>query len=374
MKLIHKIAFCIVLSIFIGVNQSFSQKWKSEVYEYTKEFLNSYDPHKSCEREIMLVGTFHYRSKELSADAVKDQIIDFGPAVIFVEEVPPSDESGYKEAYKNELYENPKRGARFYSIAVDSMVSYTGISREESEQVIKTNYALLTENPENVDARVELINALFINGDDHNAVLQMEYLKQVLENIPDKSFDSVKSGISPTSFNYRFSMGETRCLSVPIAVQMGHTELYGMDYQKDRVETDSILSIVSKKMIAKLIWKVWKIPYMMKMMGLNNRLPKDDTDADRFHKILNKPKTIKNMAKVQEVYLYSKKSEASKIWIDLYRKRNREMISMVKKAVEEQNFNSVAIVVGAGHVPHFLYEIDKQIPGFCVYLLDTNRL
>ncbi len=364
----------VILSVFSS-QCLISQGRQSDTYQYTINFLNNYSENgPSADPEILLVGTFHFRRKKFDVISVQKQILDFSPEAVFVEEVPPSDKSGYKETYKNKLYASERYGNSLYSETIDSCVSFSNVSRLKAPGIINKNYRSLAENPQNMRIRVELINALFINGDDHNAWLQMNYLKKIANSDPDVQFDSLTSSISPLHLKYRFYMGETRYLSVPIATELGISKLYGMDYQIGRKRADSLLSISSQKMVPQLLWKLWKLPYMIKMMKMDKKSPKDEQDAVTYFKILNSRQTQKRMMKLHEVHLYNEKNAASKEWIDLYRKRNSEMVKTITKEIENNAIRKAVVVVGASHVPYFIYELHKQLPGSTIKLLDINQL
>lgn len=370
MKYSTALIFTLLLS-----HSLFSQGRKSPVFIHTIDYFKSQKSgvHSSTsELEILLVGTFHFRSKSFKIPSLEKQIEDFAPEAIFVEEVPPSNIESYKESYRNSLYENPRRGARFYSDAIDSAVSFTGINREEARIIIEKNDGSITDLKD-LNEKIKLINALFINADDPNAQLQIALLKKHCKK-EHIAFDSIKKKLSPLHMKYRFAMGETKHLSVPLAVRLKHRELYSMDYQKGRMENDSLLEIASKKMVSKHLWKIWKLPYFLKMMNLDRKGPENDEDALRHIKILNQPKTMVNMAKVHEVYLYSDKLEASKIWLKSYQTRNREMMAIIRENTVAQGFNKIVVIVGASHVPYFMYEISEQLPQARIKLLELDKL
>jgi len=198
----HLILF--VVCQFICLGQAFSQKRKSEVVEHTKHFLKTYDQQESGQKEILLIGAFHFRNRLYDLNAIENQIIEFNPDALFVEEVPAQSESGYKERYKNELYANAKRGNSFYSDAIDSAVQFTDISRAQAPDLIKEHYEILRKKPKNMDVRVKLINALFINGDDQNAILQIEYLKKILNSDSMPSYEDIKKKFHPYTLNTGF--------------------------------------------------------------------------------------------------------------------------------------------------------------------------
>jgi len=355
---------------------AFSQKRVSAIYQHTCDFLDAYpsSANSTSEIEIQLIGTFHFKSKKWTVAPIEQEILDFQPSHLFVEEVPPQGAEGYtKEAYKNELYTSSKRGKEFYSNGIDSAVAFTGISRAQAPMVIAKSKELLKNDPNDLNARIALINALYINADDSNALLQLVYLRKFADESKGAVYDSLLHQISPIHRKYRFAAGETKYLSVPVAASLHHNEIIPMDYQVGRTVNDSLLSIASRGMMPKLLGRFWQLPYFIKMMKMDKNDPKNDQEAVKYYRTLNEFKAIKNVAKLHEIYLYNPKIEASQIWIESYRKRNREMVASIRKKIVDGNIKKATIIVGAGHVPYFLYELNQQLPKARIILLKEEK-
>jgi hypothetical protein len=338
------------------------------IYDYLRTFKDKEaieKINKDSDKQILIVGTFHFGNKDFKVEPIRDEILKFEPEMIFLEEVPPGQD---KEKYKDELYANPKRGDRFYSQFLDSASAFSDISKNEALTIIRD----LTSNAGSFDIneRIKLINALFIHSDDPNALLQLGYLKQAV--IAQELPDSLKSLISPYHQKYRFSMGETRHLAIPIALELGLSRIESMDYQLNRTENDSLLSITTNKIVPRLALKVWKLPYMIKMMNLDKNGPENEKEAIRHFKILNSWKTMLNMAKVHEKYFNNDKVPESVIWNQSYRTRNEEMVKLIEEKATPSNAKRIVIIVGASHVPYFIYEIQKQMPAYRITFLNSE--
>ncbi len=357
------------MALLLGNMSANAQQKESAVMQYLSQFDSKeavMSRNGASEVEIMLIGTFHFRNKKLSVPAVEQQLVDFNPQSIYVEEVPPH----LKEDHYNVLYSNAVRGDRFYSRMTDSVSSLTSIPKEKSHEIVQANRKLLLSNPADVDLRIGLINALFVSMDEPNGHLQISYLAELLGD----SFESAKKRISPINFRYRFCQGETKYLTVPVAARLGLNRIEAMDYQVGRARNDSLLSIASKKMIPGLMLKLWKLPYMIKMMKLDKNTPESTSEAVRHFDILNRWKTIKNMAKIHEIHLNKPRVEASRLWIESYRKRNREMVKLIVQKMEQKEDKRAVVIVGASHVPYFLFEFNRQYPTARIKFLDNRSL
>jgi hypothetical protein len=361
---------CFSVMLLLGGLDVHAQKKESAVMNYLNRFKDKETFLESktgtSDVEILLLGTFHFRNNKLKVPTVEQQVIDFNPQSIFVEEVPPE----FKEVYYNMLYTSPRRGSKFYSRMIDSLSLLTGIKREEAEEIARMNTRLLEKDSQNIHFRIELINALYVSMDEPNGHLQLRYLK----NMVGDSFDTLNSKIPSIGLKYRFSSGETKYLSVPIATRLNLDSIESMDYQEERKKNDSLLSIANKKMIPGLMLKLWKLPYLIKMMNLSRNIPENTKEAIKQFDILNRWKTIKNMAKVHEIYLNKPRVEASQIWLKAYRKRNREMVKMIVQTLKQKGDKRAVVIVGASHVPYFLYEFDQQYPKAQIRFLDNAAL
>jgi hypothetical protein len=168
-------------------------------------------------------------------------------------------------------------------------------------------------------------------------------------------------------------MGETKHFSIPASAALKVNEIQYMDYQKDREAIDSLLGITTKKLLPRLAIKVWLLPRMIKMMRMENHVPENERQALKQIKELNKRKTILQMAKLNEVWFKSEKVPASMQYLSLYRKRNKIMIEQILKVMNDHNANKVFVMVGAGHVPYFLWEMHLQSPQTKITLLNVDK-
>jgi len=142
-----------------------------------------------------------------------------------------------------------------------------------------------------------------------------------------------------------------------------------MDYQSDRILNDYLLEITTRKLIPRQLWKLWKWPYMLKMLKLDKG-PKDDVDAVRHFEVLNRWRTIKNLVKVNERYMNKSSVPASIEWNALYRKRNHEMVRLIVDKIHQTDAKRSVVIVGASHVPYFVYELHQQAPNTKIRFLD----
>lgn len=310
--------------------------------------------------EILLVGTFHFKKKFLVPDVAR-QIINFNPEMLFIEEVPPSEH----EQYLKDIYR--KRSINPYKKAIDSAVSFTGISKAEADEIITQ---LKGKRNLSLEEQATVTNALIIKNDESNAFL---YYYRAQQEMSSDDFQRFRSMVTPMHLKRTYCLGETQFLAIPIALDLRIGSISQMDYQVDRVVNDSLLEIAQRKLLPRQLWKLWKLPYFLKMMKLNKG-PKDNDEANRHFRILNKWGTIVNMARMNEKYLNKPSVPASIQWNEVYRKRNTIMINRVKEQSGQTGARKIAIVVGAGHLPYFIYEIKKQFNNASIRFLEVSNL
>lgn len=340
---------------------SYSQN--TEVFDYvrntSKEELRSSD---LPEIEILLVGTFHFKTK-LSVPDVESQIKNFNPDMLFVEEV-PADEH---QRFRSDLAKQRKSARNLYDEAIDSAIRFTGLSREEAFRTIEQ---LTLRKKLTYQERASLVNSLIITNNETNAFLHFYSAQKSMNEV---EFQKFRSLLTPMHLNRTYCSGETKFLTIPIAISLHLKHISLMDFQKDRILNDSLLAITQKKLIPRQIWKIWQLPYFLKMMKLNKG-PKDDSDAIRHFRILNKWKTIINMARLNEKLMNKRSVPESIHWNAIYRKRNEMMIKRVHDQSLRAHAKKIAIVVGASHVPYHIYEIKKQFKNASIELLNVKKL
>lgn len=350
----------IILSNFSTIK---AQKADRSVYDYIRFYKKQKDSI-SYKNEILLVGTFHFR-KEFTVSNVKEQIMNFNPNMIFIEEVPF--DAADKVKYMDYLY--LWYGDNIYSSAMDSAINFTGFSFKKAVSNTSDPEAYLSIYPNNIQLHLNLINSLFIIHDEPNAFLRLYQMEKT-----NAEYDSLVQYVSPMHLKYKFCSKETRFLSIPIAFQLGLQSIESMDYHYNRKQNDSLLSIASRKLVPRVLLRPWKIPYMIKMMSIDKKGPKNEKDAIKHFKVLNKWKSFKNMARLHDKYLNNSKVEASLEWNKNFKTRNRKMTERIVSRMHETQSNKAAIIVGASHVPYILYELHKQSPETKVTFLDISTL
>ena len=107
---------------------------------------------------------------------------------------------------------------------------------------------------------------------------------------------------------------------------------------------------------------------------MENHVAKNERQAIKQIRELNKKKTIRQIAKLNEVWLQSKKVPASVQYLSLYRKRNKIMVEQILKGMNDHNVNKGFVVVGAGHVSYFLWEFHLQSPDTKISMLNLDKL
>jgi hypothetical protein len=172
----------------------------------------------------------------------------------------------------------------------------------------------------------------------------------------------IEEKITPFHRRFKFSLRETQYLSIPLAEKLRLQKIHYMDDQLMRVESDSLLNVTVRKVMPKLMLRFWKIPYMLKMAKLDQKGPQTNEEALAHFTILNKRKTILNMAKLHDQYFNNKKIPESKKWNEYFRERNQQMVDQVMKGIADVQAKKVLVVVGGSHVPYFIWFIKTQYP------------
>lgn len=371
MKLVKKFRLTLTpFAVLGGMFLLLSCKSSGEVYEYIKDFENREEIEhlvSNPTKELLLIGSFHFK-RYFDVQPVIDQIVDFEADQLFGEVVPPGD---YVESYRNFLYASSRRGNSYYTQMIDSTIRFTGIDKLKASGLVRANDDVVITDSGNSAEMVELANAFFVRNDESNGYLQMGYLRAHLDSA---GYTNLSNQISPVHLQRTFILREVLHVLRPAAIELGIKRIDQMDYQRDRAVNDSLLNIISAKLIPRQFWRVWKIPYMIRMMNMDKNGPKDDEDAIRHFEILNRFDTYLNMAEVHEKYLYNPKMTPSMEWNRIYRKRNQKMVELIASSMTENGSNKAAVLVGASHIPYFIFEISKQMPDTKITLLDLDRL
>jgi hypothetical protein len=352
MKRLSKI---LMLFFIILIVPSFAQE---NCYTYLKDNKDwESQTNASHSVEIFLLGTFHFKQKFV-VPQVEKQLLDFKPEAIFVEEVSP--DASYKETYLNRLYSY--YGVNVYSAKIDSLAEFMKINKSDVAGNINKSYQILRENPGALADRVNLINYLFIAKDDANANYQWHLLNSHLNSNQAQLTPIMDQKLTPFHRRLKFSMRETHYLTIPLAEKLNLQKIHYMDDQLMRFENDSLLSITVRKVMPKLMLRFWKIPYMLKMQKLDQQGPQTNDEALAHFKILNERKTILNMAKLHDQYFNNKKIPESKKWNEHFRERNQNMVDQIMKGLSDSKAKKALVIVGASHVPYFIWFIKTQYP------------
>ena len=308
---------------------------------------------------------FHFK-KFFDVQPVIDQIVDFGPQELFAEVVPPTD---YLETYRNHLYR--RKGENYYTQMIDSSIAFTGMDKESALKFIQQNNNKVIKEPGDTNSQIQLANAFFISNHEPNGYLQLAYIRNQVDST---EYQLLRKEISPIHRERTFILPEISHVLRPAAVELGLERIEPMDYQRDRILNDSLLNIASSKLMWRQFWKVWKLPRMIKLMKMDNEGPKNDTEAITHFKVLNELRFYKDAIALHQSFLYNKGLPASIEWNEINSHRNQQMVKLISEAMKKNGSSKAAVLVGASHVPYFIYEISKQMPTTKIKLLDIESL
>lgn len=361
--------FLVVLLLLMGILGILDIiKPKGPVYDFILGFdsraeIEQIAPY--AEREILLIGSFHF-NKSFDVQPVIDQIIDFEPQELFAETVPPND---YVESYRNHI--NRRRGNNYYTQVIDSSIEFTGIDKESAANIILQNDNKVISEPGDTKSQIDLANAFFVSNDEANGYLQLAYIRSQVDSA---DYQLLRKQISPIHLRRSFILREILNVLRPAAVDLGLERIEPMDYQRDRVANDSLLNIASSKLMWRQFWKVWKLPRMIKLMKMDNEGPKDDEEAVEHFRILNELRFYQDAIKLHQSFLYNSKVPASIEWNEINANRNQQMVKLISESMNEKGSNKAVVLVGASHIPYFIYEISRQMPSTKIKFLDLESL
>lgn len=361
--------FLFALLFLIGV-LSFLDfiKPKGQAYDFMDRFTSRDEIERlapNAKKEIFLIGSFHFK-RYFDVQPVIDQIVDFGPQELFAEAVPPND---YLEAYRNYLYNI--KGKDYYTQMIDSTINFTGIGKELALKILEQNNNKVITESGDIKSQIDLANAFFISNDESNGYLQLGYIRKQVDS---SDYQLLSNEISPIHLRRFFILREILDVLRPAAVELGLERIEPMDYQRDRVANDSLLNISTSKLIWRQFWKVWKLPRIIKLMKMDNEGPANDKEALEHFKILNELRFYKDAIDLQQSMLYNSNVPASIEWNEINSYRNQQMVKRISETMNKNGSDKAVVLVGASHVPHFIYEISRQMPSTKIKFLDLELL
>lgn len=176
--------------------------------------------------EILLIGTSHnYELKvENDFDYVKKAVRKFKPDIFCTEYLSQENES---KAVIENYY-----GERFTKRR-DLLVAKNLVQEKELPKIIRKNYKILSQKPDEVQTRMDLAHALYLNEDLGNAHFQVYQLINTKLNDQDKEHLQKTFDIQDSLFRYTCRKNnEYTNIVFPLAIELKIDKLHGFDCQR----------------------------------------------------------------------------------------------------------------------------------------------
>lgn len=291
------------------------------------------------EKSIVIVGLPHLTQPLRGIKHVCEVLINYAPDLVLVESIPAT--APYKESHYNDLFSQTMDSSSFYTDLIEAMVQESAITREHASRLVSTL------QPDDNQARLRLAKAHFINRDDVNASYQWYLLDQ--ENGADFAEDQPK--LCKNIWNTEIGQ-----IAFPVARNLGHERLSGMDCQSNYAKD---LALLNKGIAGLHRHPVQIVARYLPLIPVAIRLI-PAWMAGRLIIAMNTRRGILQWAKVSKS-LYSS-SDILEDWHSSYLDRNRCMVEHIVRHIRTYDSKRILVLVGAGHVAYFLWLLQDQLP------------
>lgn len=298
--------------------------------------------------DIVIVGVPHLSRPLQGIEKVCEVLIGFAPDLILVENIPATTLD--KEAHYNRLFSQTSNSPSRYTDLIEEMIHDSGITREQASQFISTL------QPDDKQARLRLARAHFINRDELNASYQWYMLAQ--ENIEN---DLTKDQPKLCRDIWNTEVGQ---IAFPVAGNMSHDRLFGMDCQPNYEENLALLKegmgLFYRQPIQALRC------YLLLILVAVRLIPAWIRKRLIFE--MNTRRSILKLAKANKS-IYSS-SDILGEWHRGYLDRNQCMVEHIVQSIHANDAKRTFVLVGASHVGYFLCLLREQLPTANLLILD----
>jgi len=288
---------------------------------------------------ILLIGTVHSFDKvnPMSFDSVMQKLRDFQPNIICIENIPPNDKLSL-EAVRTSLMQH-----------ADSVRIKKQLVDVDLEDLIKKKQDQLKANPNDLLARSNLANALYVKYDFWNAYYHWHVLyERAIDQDQELSADLIASLLNENwheSIYKRHQSTEFGHLVYPIAKELQFLHLYNIDERSE----DAVFQQHSKKLALRLLFN-FKIFKLLKYYKAQKKLLEELPSEEVFYHV-NSPVFQQELNQlIAEADTKWSRSKKTTELVQIWERRNEEMAKRILERSKVSNAQNILVFFGAAHV------------------------
>lgn len=310
--------------------------------------------------EILLIGTSHnYELKvENDFDYVKKAVRRFNPDIFCTEYLSQENESkSVIESYYGERFTKRR----------DLLLAKNLYKENELPKIIEKNYKILSQKPNEIQIRMNLAHALYLNEDLGNAYFQVYQLMNA--NLDDKDKEHLQKTFDIPDSLFRYTCrknNEYTNIVFPLAMEMKIDKLHGFDCQRFENpwneawgKSDSLFTIYEEnlnkdtnnldnkkaiKTIAQFMKEYLEIQKKLRASyqeGIQNKF----ANSKEFDDLAEWGDFLRDDIYQLKGFPVEAYQEKRKYW----QLRNEQMVLNTLKLAKKNKADKVAIFVGASH-------------------------